>query len=722
MRWGWPAARRAVGSGLAVALVAVGAVAADRAHLLLLFSVGLLASVAAVQTELARRYRAGESGRRRELEAAREARRALERRLGESETCLRRLWESNIIGMTHSTGEGVIRDANDFVLQMLGVTREDVLSGRAHWRDLTPAEYLPLDERGIAEALERGVCTPYEKVYVTGDGRRVPALIGFALLEGSRTDFICFLLDLTEQKRAEAALAEQITKSITDNASAALFILDERGVCIFMNPAAEPMIGWSLAELEGAPFHATVHRHGAGTRCMIERALSQEGRLEACEDVYVRRGGEAFPVLCSSSRIVRPGRPPQVLLEVRDVTEQARAAAEREMLLESERAARCEAERASRLKDDFVATLSHELRTPLNAVLGFSRLCRRPGQTPEQLDKGLDTIERNAHLLGHIISDLLDVSSMVTGKLRVDLAQVELGPVVEAALGGMRAAAEAKEVVLVAALGAPSGLVHGDGPRLSQVVWNLVSNAIKFTPRGGRVDVSLTRRGERFVLEVSDTGQGIEPAFLPFVFERFRQAEASASRRHGGLGLGLSIVKHLVDVHGGEVRVESDGAGHGARFTVELPASAEVVVPVASAAPPLDPPRLSGARVLVVDDEPDAKDLVRRLLEEQGALVVTAGSAAEALDMLAEGPVDVMVSDIGMPGMDGYELIRRVRAGSAARDLPAVALTAYARSEDRARVLCAGYQAHLTKPVEPRELLATVGRLACGERVTARAG
>jgi signal transduction histidine kinase/CheY-like chemotaxis protein len=401
----------------------------------------------------------------------------------------------------------------------------------------------------------------------------------------------------------------------------------------------------------------------------------------------------------------------ELAYQVRDVTAQARASAEREALLASERAARASAERASRAKDEFVATISHELRTPLNAIVGFAHLARRPGQSAEQIARALDVIERNAALLTQIISDLLDVSRIVTGKMGLTLAPVELGPLLDAALIAVAAAAEIKGVALRADVGAPSAFVRADASRLQQVVWNLVSNAIKFTPRGGRVDVSLAAREGAFEIVVSDTGQGMDPAFVPCVFERFRQADASASRRHGGLGLGLSIVKHLVDLHGGEVRAASDGPGLGSRFTVTLPACPTGAAEAAARASP-DPSRLAGACVLVVDDEPDAKDLVRRLLEEQGARVVLASSAGEALASLEEGVPDVMISDIGMPGMDGYELIRLVRSVSPGRHLPAVALTAYARPEDLARVLRAGYQAHLSKPVQPRELLATVARLA----------
>ncbi|MFT3770002.1 MAG: PAS domain S-box protein [Minicystis sp.] len=654
-------------------------------------------------------------------------RKRMERELRDSEARMRRLWESNIIGVLHSTGGGAILDGNDSGLRMLGFTREDLKTGRADWREVTPPEEIEHDARGIAEARERGACTPYEKTYVTKDGRRVPTLIGYALLGGPREEYICFLHDLTEQKRAESALAAQITKAITDHASAALFMVDDHGRCRFMNPAAEAMTGYTFAEIEGRSLHDAIHHHHpdgqpfAASECTVKRVIADGPRLETHQDVYFRKNGERFPVICSANRIERPGQPPMLLLEVRDITVEARIAAEREMLLDSERAARAEVERESRAKDEFVAMLSHELRTPLNAVLGWSALARRPAQTAEQRQKALEIVERNGRLLAQIIADLFDVSRVVSGKLHVELGPVDLPATVEAALDAVRSAAEAKGIALGAFIADGDTIVLGDAARLQQVVWNLVSNAIKFTPRGGHVEVSLARRSHAIELSVSDTGQGIEAEFLPYVFDRFRQAEASLARRHGGLGIGLAIVRHLVELHGGTVRAESAGRGAGARFVVELPLQPALLGAAASAPPPSC--KLTGTRILVVDDEPDAKELVKRLLEEQGASVTTASSAAEALDALAAGPLDALVSDIGMPGMDGYEMMRRVRAGTVAREVPAVAVTAYARPEDRARALGAGFQAHVSKPVEPTEMLAAVASvIGCANEVRAQAG
>ncbi len=449
---------------------------------------------------------------------------------------------------------------------------------------------------------------------------------------------------------------------------------------------------------------------------MIE-SLRAHGRYGPAEREYLRPDGRRVPALVGATAM--PGEPGTFLVFAVDLTEQkrneeeARAAAQRAILLESERAARCAAERESRVKDEFVATLSHELRTPLNAILGFSQLAQRPGRTPEHQRQALEVIERNARLLTQLIADLLDVSRIVSGKLRIDMATVDLRDALDAALAMVRPTAEAKGVALVTEIGAEGAAVLGDAARLQQVVWNLVSNAIKFTPRGGRVEVSMALTEGEARIEVGDTGLGIDQAFIPRLFERFCQAEGSATRRHGGLGLGLSIVKHLVEMHGGTVHAASDGPGRGARFTVTLPL-ADAAAHDEPPSRPLSAPGLAGARVLVVDDEPDARDLVRRLLEEHGAAVVTAASADEALDAIAARRPDVMISDIGMPGVDGYDLIRRVRAGDATRTVPAVALTAYARPEDRERALCAGYHVHLRKPIDPQEMLNAVARLVTG--------
>jgi PAS domain S-box-containing protein len=380
--------------------------------------------------------------------------------------------------------------------------------------------------------------------------------------------------------------------------------------------------------------------------------------------------------------------------------------------------AREELERASRAKDEFLATISHELRNPLNAILGWTRMLRAGKLEEPRATRALETIERNAAVQTALVEDMLDVSRIITGKLVLNVAAVDLRTVVAAAFDTVRMAAEAKQIAVELDLDDDIDLASGDPDRLQQVVWNLLSNAIKFTPRGGRVDVSTRRDGSHVALVVSDSGQGIPQEFLPFVFDRFRQADSTSTRVHGGLGLGLAIVRHLVELHGGVVAVESDGPGTGATFRVRLPLRAVAGEPagvragsgrMGQARMLGDASQLAGVRLVVVDDEPDARELLAAVLEHHGATVTTAESAAEAMVLLGEATPDVLVSDIGMPGADGYELIRRVRA--AAHALPAVALTGFARPEDGKRALEAGFSAHMSKPVDPLMLVETVQKL-----------
>jgi signal transduction histidine kinase/ActR/RegA family two-component response regulator len=404
--------------------------------------------------------------------------------------------------------------------------------------------------------------------------------------------------------------------------------------------------------------------------------------------------------------------------------EAAKAAAEeRSRLLDAERQARSEVERVSLIKDEFLATLSHELRTPLNAVLGWSEYLLT--RTAENTDtrRALETIVRNARAQAQLIEDLLDMNLIVSGKIRLDVQRVDLVPIVEAALDSVRPSANAKAIVLRSTVDPNSGAVFGDPNRLQQVLWNLLSNAVKFTPKGGRIDVLVQRVNSHAEITVQDTGIGISPGFLPHLFERFRQADSSSIRKYGGLGLGLSIVKQLVELHGGGVRAESRGEGCGASFVVSLPLRAVLESNGSARTHPTSQSvlsqrapgvSLSGIRVLLIDDEPDARDLLRSVLTGVGAEVLTAASADEGFVCAKAERPDVIVSDIGMPERDGYEFIRDVRGLSRAEGgkTPAIALTAFARSEDRTRAMLAGYQVHVSKPIEPVELIATIKSLA----------
>jgi signal transduction histidine kinase len=390
-------------------------------------------------------------------------------------------------------------------------------------------------------------------------------------------------------------------------------------------------------------------------------------------------------------------------------------------LLASERAARREAEIANRAKDEFLATASHELRTPLSAILGWAVIARRQPVSPE-IDRALTTIERNARAQMRIIEDVLDVGRIASGKLQLEIGATEVADAVEGAVQAVRPAADAKQVALDVAIDPDVGVIAADAERLQQIVWNLLSNAIKFTPKGGHVAVSARRSESTLTVRVADDGQGIDAEFLPHLFEPFRQADGSTTRRHGGLGLGLAIVKQLVDAHGGTITAGSEGEGRGASFTVELPVRAPPVAadePGSGAQPHLGPGtprdiRLDGVRLLIVDDDEDSRELIGLMLSGQGAEVSSAASAAEALRLLAERRPDVLLSDIGMPDVNGYSLIRRIRSlpGERGGRTPAIALTAYARAEDGERAFAAGFQAHVTKPVDPERLTAVVANLA----------
>jgi len=397
------------------------------------------------------------------------------------------------------------------------------------------------------------------------------------------------------------------------------------------------------------------------------------------------------------------------------------AAAEREQILESERAARSEAERLGHMKDEFLATLSHELRTPLNAIQGWATLLRQPGVTGEDAERGLETIERNVRAQGQIINDLLDMSRIISGKLHLEVQPVQLHEIICAAIDTVRQSAVGKRIRILPMLDSSISLVRGDPNRLQQVLWNLLTNAVKFTPPGGRIQVVLERVNSHAEITVEDSGIGIRPEFLPYVFDRFRQADPGTTRRFGGLGLGLSIVKTLVEMHGGSVRVKSPGENLGSTFVVALPISylqeetQRLKQPTFStqSLDAIELPRLDNVAVLIVDDEPDGRALIARILEGRGAKTTCSSNAEEALACLQRERFDIVLSDIGMPGVDGYELIRLIRALESDRraPTPAIAITAYARSEDRQRSLLAGYQMHLAKPIEARELVAAIASL-----------
>ena len=496
-----------------------------------------------------------------------------------------------------------------------------------------------------------------------------------------------------------------------------------------LNAAFERLVGRDATELIGRPFAEAVPE-GKENKCvsLLDRVYS----TGTPEILVEQEHGLAPPVYWSYSVWATLGpdeHPTGVIVQVTDTTEVAIfrrqvTAMNEQLLLSATRQHELTeiAERANHLKDEFLATLSHELRTPLTAILGWSEVLAKSKLDPVIAFRAIEVIRRNAGIQVKLVDDVLDVSRIITGKLRLSVQPVDLGAIIIAAVDGLRPAAEAKEIRLQLRLDAPTGQVSGDNERLQQVAWNLISNAIKFTPKNGSVLVRLERVESNVEVTISDTGQGMAPEFLPHVFDRFRQADATTTRAFGGLGLGLAIVRQLVELHGGTVRAASEGIGLGSTFSFSLPLplrngaiendgaeDPEFILPEIEC-----PPRLDGLRVLIVDDETDACELLRTVLESCGALVKATSSVPAALAAMTEEAFDVLLSDIGMPGEDGYSLIAKVRALSKERggEIPAAALTAYVGEEDRIRVLQSGFQIHVSKPISPSELIAVVANLA----------
>jgi PAS domain S-box-containing protein len=515
-----------------------------------------------------------------------------------------------------------------------------------------------------------------------------------------------------EARTAELERANALIRTIAENAASCLLMLDENGVATYMNPAAVRETGYSLEELARAPFHDVLHAtasqggHHTGD-CAIRNARVRREPLSNHRDLFVRKDGSLFPVACSLAPFEQ-GEGAGAVLEFRNVTD--------------ELAAQKALEDASRRKDQFLATLSHELRTPMTAVLGWAKMLAL-GLPEEEAGAAIRAIVTSAEVQAQLIDDVLDVSRVVAGKMTFTPAPVEAGPVVQAAMTTIHPAAIAKGIEVLASVPPRLPRVLGDEGRLQQIVWNLLSNAVKFTPEGGRVQVQLERVDANVQVTVSDNGKGIEPKFLPFVFERFSQEDSSITRTFGGMGMGLAIVKSIIELHGGTVQAFSEGAGKGTTFIISLPAANESrnrQSPQPSREePPGDtilecPPELVGLKLLVVDDDPSTCEMVGTAFEQCGARVKTVDSAVGALAQIRVWLPDILVADISMPEMDGYQLIEqlRTRDTQAGGKVPAVALTAMARIEDRMKALAAGYQMHVAKPVELSELRAVVASLA----------
>jgi PAS domain S-box-containing protein len=499
-------------------------------------------------------------------------------------------------------------------------------------------------------------------------------------------------------------------REIFAHSKEAIAITDPQGYHLQQNGAHFTLLGYADDDLEG---RTPAIYLGEETFQKILNELVRKGDF-AGETICRTKSGEDITIDFSAFTMRSGLGEPQCYVCIkRDVTARKKTEAKLAQLLIRERAARADAEKANRLKDEFLATLSHELRTPLNAVIGWSRILKAGRLDNESSVHAIEVIERNAWAQKQIIEDILDVSRVITGKLQLHLGPVDLISVVNAALDAVKPALEVKDIRIETEFQDGLKVIAGDGDRLQQVVWNLLSNASKFTPAGGTVGVRISQDETYVQIEVRDTGPGIASDFLPHVFERFRQADGSTTRTHGGLGLGLAIVRHLVELHGGLIAAENVPAGTGAVFTVKLPLpSSELSLESVPAATRVDQKvtefDLDNVRILVVEDELDALDLITIDLTAHGATVRGASSAAEALELLRTEQFDLMISDIGMADTDGYNLIKQVRKHESGEHIPAIALTAYARTQDRLRALSAGYNTHVAKPVEIKELVTVV--------------
>jgi PAS domain S-box-containing protein len=583
--------------------------------------------------------------------------------------------------------------------------------------DLFPPEIAATFASNNRQVIERRAPVEFEETVPHPDGPHTYTSIKAPVFDaaGLPSGIVGISTDVSERKRAEEAIRFQA--HLLDTVEQAVIATDPGGTIIYWNRFAESLYGWPAAEAVGRNIMEVTPALTTFEQAAEIMSFLSEGRAWSGEFVVRRRDGTTFPAMVTDTPIHDAEGTMIGMVGVSvDNTERKR--------LEQELRARAEElAEANRLKDEFLATLSHELRTPLTAVLGWARMLCEGELDEATRAHALEVIMRNAEAQRHLIDEILDVSRIITGKLRIDVRLIELLPVVQAAVETVRPAADARKIQIEMKFDPEANLISGDPERLQQVVWNLLSNAVKFTPQGGRVRARLERVGSHVCITVSDTGQGISPDFLPYVFDRFRQGDQSAARAHSGLGLGLAVVRHLVELHGGTVAARSEGAQKGATFIVKLPLG---IPAEETRAPQRAPERtddeaqsggaveLDGVRVLIVDDEADARELISAILRGRGAEVTGVESAAEGLKALERARPDVLIADIGMPGEDGYALMRKVRGLDAGRGglTPAIALTAYVGEDDRARALDAGFNLHLTKPVDAATLTRSLVSLA----------
>ena len=636
---------------------------------------------------------------------------------------LRAIIDSSDDAIVSTTLHGVITSWNRGAEQMFGYSSAEALG--QHITLIVPPE-LQAGEEEVLERIRRdGKSEHYETVRQTKDRRKMEVSLTVSPIEDSQGQIIGaskVARDITSRRRAYEE--RERLASIIDSSDDAIVSKTLNGVITSWNRGAEQMFGYNAAEAIGQHIKLIIPPELHAEEDDVLAHLRRGEKVDHYETVRQTKDGRKIDISLTVSPIKDAhGHIIGASKVARDITLRKRVDEEREQIRAREETARRMAEEANRLKDDFLATVSHELRNPLNSIVGWAGLLRSGKLDEKTVVRAVDAILRAAQAQDQIISDLLDISRIVNGRMRLDIRPVQLVEMLESAIDAVRPAAEAKQIRLETLLDPAASPLAGDPDRLRQVFWNLLSNAVKFTPKNGRIQIVSQRINSHVEVIVSDTGIGIEPQLLPYVFDRFRQGDAGTNRQSSGLGLGLAIVRNLVELHGGTVRAESKGRGQGATFIVRLPtlialsASGEEqrVHPAVQEITPVEAgPSLMKLRVLVVDDEAGAREVTSTILANAQAEVRTAESAKEALQVMDQWQPDVLVADIGMPEVDGYEFIRQVRARSpqGGGAVPAAALTAYARTQDRLRVLSEGFQMHVPKPIQPAELVTVVASLA----------
>ncbi|HYR82775.1 MAG TPA: PAS domain S-box protein [Terriglobia bacterium] len=615
---------------------------------------------------------------------------------------------------------GIVTTWNPAAEKIFGYTAEEMI-GKPVATLLPPDR--PDEENEILRRLRQGQrIDHFETRRLRKDGRIIEVSITVSPIQSADGTVIGaskVARDMTERRLlANAEFAQLYLSAIVESAEDAIIGKNLDGIITSWNHGAQQTFGYTSEEIVGKPVSILIPPGHPNEEPGILARLRIGERIDHYETQRVRKDGRTIDVSLTISPIKdKNGKVIGASKIARDITERNLVAARERDALREAQAAREEAERASRAKDDFLATVSHELRTPLTATLGWARMLASGTLDEASKKKAIEVIERNVITQAQLIEDLLDISRIISGKLRIEVRPVETPGLINAALEVVRPAAEAKAIQMHTVVDSAASPISGDFQRLQQVIWNLLSNAVKFTPRGGSIRVVVQRVRSHIEISVIDSGAGIKPDFLPFVFQRFTQADTSITRSHGGLGMGLAISKSIVELHGGSISAISAGEGQGSTFIVKLPIAPMRAMPGgddhAVSREFERRPEVVGLKILVVDDERDTCDMLRYLLDHAGAITQTATNAQDALEIIDTWEPDVLISDLGMPNVDGYELIKRIRTGAARNvKLPAVALTALTRIEDRMKALAAGYQMHVAKPIEPGELLTVVASLA----------